>query len=242
MKLIKFLDSWIYPDRCAYCGRVLFRGNFVCPKCEKKLPRINGVTCRKCGRENDKCHCRGSEKYFSSLSAPFYFDGCVRLGVHNFKFRRGLKSYKVYAEEMAKTVNNKLSAVEFDYITEVPMHRSNLKQRGYNQSSWLAKGIGEILGIEHKPSVLVKLIKTDNQHKINLYLRKGNLIGAFDVSNPEDVEGKTILLCDDISTSGETLNECAKMLWLYGAKEIHCITLGLTLSKKDKENINIHYK
>ena len=239
MKVLNFLDSLIFPDRCAYCGRVLFRGNYVCPKCEKELPRIAGITCRKCGREKDRCHCRGSEKYFSSLCAPFYYEGCVRLGVLNFKFRRGLKSHRIYAGEMAKTVNEKLSEVKFDYVTEVPMHRVNLKERGYNQSLWLAKGLSEILGIEHKPSVLVKLIKTKNQHKITYYLRKGNLIGAFDVLNPEDVEGKTILLCDDISTTGETLNECAKMLWLYGAKEVHCVTLGLT-SFKEKDNNNIH--
>lgn len=231
--LIKNFIISLLPERCAYCGKVIPNGSYKCSKCAKELPRIKGVTCRKCGREKDKCSCKGSEKYYSSLCAPFYFEGCVRQGVHVFKFRKGLENYKAYSEEMADTVKERLSNVKFDYITEVPMYPESEKERGYNQSFWLAKRTGEILGTEHK-SVLVKLFKTNKQHRITYYLRKGNLIGTFDVINPEDVNGKTILLCDDISTSGETFNECAKMLWLYGAKEIHCIALGLTLSKKDK--------
>ena len=80
----------------------------------------------------------------------------------------------------------------------------------------------------------MKIYETDKQHGLKHYLRKGNLTGVFDVKNPDDVAGKTILLCDDISTTGETLNECAKMLWLYGAKEIYCISVALTKAKKHK--------
>ena len=65
-----------------------------------------------------------------------------------------------------------------------------------------------------------------------LYTEKGNLTGVFDVTNPELVRDKTILLCDDISTSGETLNECSKMLWLNDAKAVYCVALALTKPKK----------
>lgn len=235
--MINFIKSFfiaLLPERCAYCGKVIPSGKFSCSKCENELPRIEGTTCRKCGREKDKCSCKGSEKYFSSLCAPFYFEGCVRKGVHVFKFRKGYQNHKAYAEEMAKTVKERLSNINFDYITEVPMFLDSERERGYNQSSLIAQKMSEILNLEHKSSVLVKIFKTNNQHKISYYLRKGNLIGVFDVPNPEEVKGKTILLCDDISTTGETFNECAKMLWLYGAKEVHCISLALTPPKKDK--------
>ena len=66
-------------------------------------------------------------------------------------------------------------------------------------------------------------------------MRKGNLTGVFDVADPGLVEGKRILLCDDISTSGETLNECAKMLWLCGAEEISCVCFALTKSVKKRQ-------
>ncbi len=207
----------------------------MCADCEKNLPRISGVSCRKCGREKDKCSCKGAEKYFDSIAAPFYFCGCVRKGIHAFKFRKSLRNNEAYAEEMAKTVSEKFGDITFDFITEVPMTRKSIRQRGYNQCFWLAKGLSEKLGIEHKPDTLVKLYETGKQHVISFYLRKGNLTGVFDVGNPDEIEGKTILLCDDISTSGETLNECAKMLWLYGAKEIYCVTVALTLSDKIKK-------
>ena len=208
----------------------------LCAKCEKELPRINGTTCIKCGREKDKCSCKGAEKYFDSLAAPFYFGGCVRKGIHAFKFRKSFRNYKAYSFEMAQIVKQKFGGIHFDYITEVPMTDKSVKQRGYNQCFWLAEGISGILNLEHKSDILKKLYETGKQHGLSYYLRKGNLIGAFDVANPEDVEGKTILLCDDISTSGETLNECAKMLWLNGAKEIYCITVALTVHKKKNNN------
>lgn len=234
MNLFESIISALLPDRCAYCGKVVSSNRRVCRKCENELPRIEGTVCRKCGREKDRCSCKGSEKYFTSLIAPFYFEGCVRTGLHIFKFRKGYLNYKVYSEEIAEVIKERYSDVDFDFVTEVPMTVKSQKQRGYNQCYWLAKGIGENLGIEHKPNALVKLYDTQKQHGISYHLRKGNLTGVFDVENPEDIKGKRILVCDDISTSGETLNECAKMLWLYGAEEVRCVSVALTLFKSKK--------
>lgn len=231
----KFFEAFIlslFPRRCAYCGRVVSSDRMMCGKCEKELPRITGTVCRKCGRGKDKCTCKGAENYFDAIAAPFYYDGCVRRGVHAFKFRGGFRNYEAYSLEMAETVKRNFGNVSFDYITEIPMTEKSRKKRGYNQCFYLAKGISEKLGIEHRSGVVSKIYDTKIQHEIRYYLRKGNLTGVFDIVNPSDVEGKTILLCDDISTSGETLNECAKMLWLYGAKEIYCIALAVTLYKR----------
>ena len=231
-KLKEILVHIIFPRRCAYCGKVIEYSRRMCGKCESELPRINGVICPKCAREKDKCNCKGAENYFDSIAAPFYFEGCVRHGVHIFKFRNGFRNYEAYSLEMADTVRQRFSDVEFDFITEIPMTRKSEKKRGYNQSSYLAKGISESLGIEYKSDVISKIYETKKQHDIGYFLRKGNLAGVFDIKNPSEVKDKTILLCDDISTTGETLNECAKMLWLYGAKEIYCITLAVTKYKK----------
>lgn len=234
MKFAETLIYTLFPRRCAYCGKVIVSDRMSCNKCEKELPKITGVTCVKCGREKDKCSCKGAEKYYNSIAAPFYFDGCVRKGVHIFKFRNGLRNAEAYSYEMSETVKERFNGIDFDYITEVPMTNKSRKKRGYNQCFHLAKGISGRLGIEHKPDILSKIYDTKIQHEIRYYLRKGNLTGVFDVTNPSDVKDKTILLCDDISTSGETFNECAKMLWLHGAKEIYCIALAVTVYKKKK--------
>ncbi len=234
--IFKSLIYTLFPKRCAYCGKVILPECMMCSGCEKELPRITEAICGKCGRGKDKCVCKGAERYYNSVCAPFYYDGSVRHGVHDFKFRNGFRNYEAFSYEMSETVRNRHGDVEFDFVTEVPMTAKSRKKRGYNQCFYLSKGMSENLGIEHKPCILSKIYETKIQHETKYYLRKGNLSGVFEVLNPEEVAGKTILLCDDVLTSGETLNECAKMLWLYGAKEIHCITLAVTLYKKEEEN------
>ena len=100
----------------------------------------------------------------------------------------------------------------------------------------LAERISKITDIEYKPCVLKKLYRTDKQHDISFYLRKGNLTGVYDVVNPEEVRNKTVLLVDDISTTGETLNECAKMLLIGGAAEVFCLTVAITNKKEEKNS------
>ena len=98
----------------------------------------------------------------------------------------------------------------------------------------LAERIGRLNGIDYKPGLISKLYETQKQHSLGFYLRKGNLTGVFDISDPAAVADKTVLVVDDISTSGETLNECAKMLWLNGAKEVYCVAVALTKNNKSK--------
>ncbi len=233
MKLIFKLPIFsLLPRRCAFCGKVTEADCLICKSCEKSVSRIKDEICKNCGRENKLCSCKKSAKYYNGIAAPFYFEGVVRTGMHRFKFRKCPRNSEAYSVEMAKTVKQRFSETDFDFIVGIPMTKKSLKKRGYNQVALLAKGVSEILGIEHKENFFVKLYETEKQHGLSYSLRKGNLVGAYDVVSPEEVEGKTILLCDDVSTTGETLNEAAKMLWLYGAKEIYCIAVALTKQKK----------
>ncbi len=234
IKFIKRILASVFPRRCAYCAEAIPSDKLVCPECESELPRITGLVCRKCGREKEHCSCKNAEMYFNGIYAPFYFTDNVRKGIHCFKFRNYPQNAEAYSTEMAKTIKERYSHISFDFITEVPMTEKAVEDRGYNQCSLLAEKISELTGIEYKPGVLKKIYGTDKQHDISFYLRKGNLTGVYDIANPEDVRDKTVLLVDDISTTGETLNECAKMLWLYGAKETCCIAVALTKYDKYK--------
>lgn len=224
--------SSLFPKRCAFCGKRIPGDRRICDECKASLPRIEGEICPWCGRGKQVCACRRAEKYYDGIAAPFYFEGNVRKGIHAYKFSKARGNSDALAFEMAKAVKERFPGVEFDYITQAPMTESDIKARGYDQCAILAEKISGICNIEYNPGVIKKLYKTEKQHGLNIYLRRGNLTGVFDVTNPDDVRGKTILLCDDISTSGETLNECAKMLWLNDARAVYCITAALTKSKK----------
>ena len=230
-RIADVIVSAFFPHRCAYCGKVVVNTTYMCNQCENDLPRICGDVCDKCGREKDKCSCKKAEKYYDGIAAPFYFSGNVRKGIHNYKFRRRIGNAEAYGTEMSETVLERFSGVSFDYIIAVPLSGKRRRERGYNQCEILAEKLSRNLGIEHRKGLLVKLYDTEKQHKISTVLRRGNLTGVFDVSDPSAVENKVILLCDDISTTGETFNECAKMLWLNGAKAVYCISVALTSPK-----------
>ncbi len=234
-RFIEALKRAFSPQRCAYCGGVISPERLMCEECRKVLPRIKNQTCPKCGREKEFCFCSG-ENYYCGIAAPFYFEGVVRKGMHAYKFRNSPQNYEAYAEETAKAVKEKFSGVKFDFILPVPMTERSASKRGYKQVELVADKLGELISVECRKYLLVKLYETDAQHGLSNIYRKGNLLGVFDVTDKDAVKDKTILLCDDISTSGETFSECAKILWLYGAKEIYCTAVALTKpKKKDKK-------
>ena len=235
---MKKLREWtvfsLFPRHCACCDRLIPGGRAFCDECLENLPRIEGKICASCGREKKECTCKNKANYYDFIAAPFYFEGGLRKGIHRFKFRGAVSNSKAYAAEMAQTVARRFGNVRFDYITEVPVGKSSLRERGFNQCSMLAKEISAITGIPYKKGILEKIYETEKQHGLNYYLRRGNLTGVFDSCRPDEIKDKVILLCDDISTSGETFNECSKMLWLYGAKKIYCICAALTKKRGDK--------
>lgn len=234
-KLRELRISSIFPKHCAYCDRLIPGDKSVCNFCSENLPRITGEICHSCGLAKNVCTCKGRDNYFKSIAAPFYYKGDVRKGLHIYKFRHSVSNAEAFSQDMADVIKRRFDGITFDYITEVPMTLRSKKTRGYNQTALLAKKTGEKTGVEYKPAVLSKIYETEKQHGLSAVLRKGNLAGAFDVTNPADVRDKTVLLCDDISTSGETLNECAKMMWLNGASEVYCITLAITAPVKKQK-------
>lgn len=233
-KLKDWAAASLFPRRCACCGAIVSAEKGFCSECEKSLPRITGEVCPACGRGKKKCTCKNKSNYYDAIAAPFYFEGNIRLGIHRFKFRRAAYYADAYAREMSDTVALRFKNVKFDYITEVPSGKMARRERGYNQCELLARAVSKNTGIPYKKGILKKIYETEKQHGLNYYMRQGNLTGVFDSDRPEEIKDKVILLCDDISTSGETLNECAKMLWLYGAKNIYCISAALTEMKGEK--------
>lgn len=207
----KILD-FIYPPKCVLCNKVVVKsGEYVCEKCNTQL------------KPEAKIQFLDEDKTLKCLST-FKYRGSIKNSIWRFKFR-GYKDYsKFYAKFMAKEIKNTFKNVEFDFICFVPLRSERLKNRGYNQAECLARDISSIIGVPCRDA-LVKIKSNHVQHELDLIHRKDNVRGVYDVNANIDVSDKTILLCDDIITSGSTLSECVKVLFEKGAKNIYCCTI-----------------
>ena len=225
----------ILPARCVFCGRVTALENGVCSDCFAALPVVGDKVCTHCGRDKKRCSCRKGLTFYDGVTAPFYYEGVVRRGVHSYKFRFKKPCAAYYGQFIAEKLVSQLPGQKFDYAVSVPVSKKKQRGRAFDHGELIARAAADELGIDYRGDILKKIYETDCQHDLGLLLRRGNLAGAFDVALPESVKGRRILLIDDIMTSGETLNECAKMLCLAGAESVHCAVLAVTELKKKEQ-------
>lgn len=231
----QFVRSIFFPQCCAFCNTLIEPDEFVCDKCKSNLPFIKEETCPKCGREKEFCSCTKSQEHFyDGIAAPFYFEDGVRKAVLRFKFGGEKYIAEPLADYMAACFRKKYNETRFDCIAFVPMEEKKQRLRGFNQSKELAVFLSRKLNIRTADGLIYKYCGTDTQHDLNYIERTGNIFGSFDIKNSEDLNGKNVLLVDDIKTTGSTLDECAKMLKLYGADKVFCLTAAVVKSKIDK--------
>jgi len=213
--LINKLLTTVYPKRCPCCEKVIYESETLCSKCQSEF---NGITYRKYAKGGYDC-----------VSAVPY-DGVFARGIKNFKF----KNRRQYANQLASIIHNAIkceySDIRFDYITYVPLHPKKLSERGYNQSELLAKELSEFMNIP----LVEALYKTRNnqpQHKLTAKKRSENVQGVYKLKDDIHLSGKTILLIDDIITTGNTLGECAKTLDACSPLKIYCATFAVSVVK-----------
>ncbi len=240
-ELKEFLISFIFPKRCKFCDSVVKYNESSCEKCENSLNRITGEICFKCGMDKENCDCKEHKSYYIAIASPFYYDGAIGNTIRLLKFRKKTHLSKTIAEEMANCYYEKLAEYSPDVVTFVPMHKNQQKKRGFNQAELVTREMCEILNLPCE-DILIKTETTDQQHMLDESERTGNLLGVFSVKEDFDLTDKRVLLCDDIKTTGATLNECAKTLLINGASDVICLTSAITRKKKknksNKDNKN----
>ncbi|MBQ2971091.1 MAG: ComF family protein [Ruminococcus sp.] len=204
--------SFLFSNRCPYCSKVIENYELCCQKCEKALPK-HGV-------------CQGVTGGYRS-TAPLIYRGRYRRALINFKFHNRQHYSKAFAKLMAKDIKCSYPDMVFDFITYVPMHKKPLKKRGFNQSELLAKELSQEL---HLPYIctLDKIKNTKPQHTLNGRKRLENLKGAFRVIDKNTVRNRSVLLIDDVITTGTTLGECSKTLNKAKPSHICCAALLTT--------------
>ena len=147
----------------------------------------------------------------------------MRECIHSLKYDHNQALGEFFAEDLAVLV--RLEGWDLDIVVPVPLSPTRQRERGYNQSALLARPIGLILGKPFTTFGLIRIRDTRSQVELTAAERKVNVEGAFKAER-EIVEGKRILLVDDVTTTGSTLRECAKALKEGGAAEIYCLTLA----------------
>ena len=204
------------PNRCPYCDKLIGYHDTECEECIKKL--FNGVRSRELP-EGGRCE------------APFEYKGQVRQAILRYKFRSDISAAGSFAKQISK-VTGRLAPI-IDAVTNVPLSESSLKQRGYDQTELIARKTAEIL---EKPfcAALRKVRQKRVQHSLSLKERRENSKGCYAVSDAADIRGKTLLLIDDICTSGYTMAECRRVLLEAGARDVYCASAAISeLDRQD---------
>ncbi len=148
----------------------------------------------------------------------------VSEAIQQFKYQRRLSVGKMLAEIGAKTYS--LVDQQYDLIIPVPLHRDRLRWRGFNQALILAQAIGQKTQVQVNPFLLTRARPTNPQTQLSEDERRKNVRGAFTVTTPEQLADKTVLLIDDVYTSGATTEECARELLRNGATVVDVFTLA----------------
>lgn len=219
MKIIDKLLKIFYPNRCIACGKINHLRGF-CKTCEGKVFKSRKGSCPKCGGRRGNCDCDTYSLSFDGFCAPYYYKGAVRQAVLNLKFYSRPDAAPFLAQKIAEKILDEYAGIPFDIICAVPMSEEGMRSRGYNQSELLCKEVAEILNIPISASTLVKIKNTKTQHTLDKKERFLNVKGAY--SSLGGLEGKCVLLIDDIKTTGATLSECALVLKQGGASGVFC--------------------
>lgn len=226
----------IYPVRCPLCGEIVVpKGNKICPDCKGKLPYIREPRCMKCSKpleQEEKEYCSDCERkayQFDKGYAIWSYNDRMKQSIANFKYHSKKEYAEFYIEEIIENYLDKISRMHVDLIVPIPIHRSKLLERGYNQADLLAKGIGKKTGIPVISDLLLRNKKTVPQKGLSDVERLKNLTGAFGwneaaarrFNHPID----RVLLVDDIYTTGSTMEACSRILKAQDISAVYFIVL-----------------
>jgi competence protein ComFC len=219
------LCSVTHPERCVGCERRA--SDVLCRTCFDALPGVGSPVCGRCGLPTAFAtfvceECKNVDYGFESARAPLKYEGVGKQVVHALKYR----GYKRVVERLAAPLMLQvLGDDRFDAVVPVPLHRSRLRKRGFNQAELLARGVAEKMKATVSDTLEV-VRSTRDQIELSAAQRRANVAGAYAATVP--LRGK-LLLIDDVFTTGATMSACATTLTRAGAEEVHALTLCRTV-------------
>ncbi len=206
-------------------------GSRWCADCQKNVQVLNGVVCEVCGLPQDEaglCNtCLADRPHFRSLRAWAVFEKPVQPALHRLKYRRDISLGDALASQMRPFVGE--LGWKIDVVVPIPLGKQRMRERGYNQVAMIAKPLALALGYQYAPNGLVRQKETRSQVGLSREERRTNVHEAFQVGM--EVQGKTVLIMDDVSTTGSTLSSGAAAFYSAGAKDVFALTVARALPR-----------
>ncbi|HLJ55260.1 MAG TPA: ComF family protein [Chthonomonadaceae bacterium] len=224
----------LYPPCCLVCGRD--DAEPFCAVCRAAISPLSPPFCDRCGIQVGAgrlvCdHCEeGPQPDFAWSQAVGLYAGVLLTAIQRLKYDGKLAlaaPLGALLAESLRTPSPLLPAGQrFDLIVPVPLHRSKFRARGFNQAERLARTLVAPLGCPLSTDALVRARRTPTQTALGRAERRRNVQGVFEVLKPEAVEGRSVLLIDDVLTTMSTVNECARVLRNAGARRVAVLALA----------------
>ncbi|MDP3724538.1 MAG: ComF family protein [bacterium] len=231
-QLKTFIFDLLFPRRCVGCsswGMVLCahcRESFrettrICPACER--PSIDGMTHPGCRKSTG----------IDGLVAAVVYQDAVRAVVHAMKYKWVTMLAPIVSQEMLRRMHahplEKLLVSKKGVLIPIPLHKSRERARGFNQSEIIARHLGQLLALQVESDMLTRVQATPPQVARSGKERRAAMHGAFAVPHPDRCKGKTVLLVDDVWTTGSTMREAGRVLKRSGALEV----IGLVFARSE---------
>ncbi|MEZ3485682.1 MAG: ComF family protein [Lachnospiraceae bacterium] len=225
-------STWLWPEVCPFCGRVSSQG--ICARCRRRLEniRIQEPRCMKCGKplrheEQEYCYdCMHMKHQYTSGYGLWLHRDPVSISIYQFKYHNQRRYGIYYAEELVFCFGRTIRRWKPDLIIPIPLHRKRRKKRGYNQAEIISRRMGEMLGIPVDSQCLIRRICTAPQKMLGHQERRKNLRRAFAVRK-SFFPVKTVLLIDDIYTTGSTMDAAAQVLKEKGVEKVYFLTISI---------------
>jgi competence protein ComFC len=224
--------DWVYPPVCGGCLRI---GERWCQSCQAQVERLEGELCPLCGipqAGGEICtNCLVSRPPFTAVRSWGIYTGALREAIHRLKYNHDFGIAEALSRHLIELFN--ITGWTADLVTVVPLGPRRQQERGYNQSSFLARPLSLATGISFQPGALVRIRETRSQVGLSAQDRHENMKDAF-LAKADRVKHKRVLLIDDVATTGSTLVSCAQALRFAGATAIYGLTLARAVLETDR--------
>lgn len=231
-RVLKKILSILFPENCRLCGSITSEKIYLCPSCTSRITFISEPHCTVCGspfqghtHSHSCARCLKKAPEFNwHRSSTVYSDQVARL-VHGLKYGAKLDVLNLFGDWLM--MHHEIVQGS-DFLIPVPLSPDRLRKRTYNQSLEIARNLSRRTGVPVLVQGLQKNKITSTQTTLKRSERLANLKGAFTWAGNQNLEGKKVILIDDICTTGSTLSECARTLQLQNPREVGALTIALT--------------